>query len=780
LASRAVHQRELRRLRGLLAVALVLLVVAAVAAVVALAQRGSAQRAATVAEARQLAAQALVEPRLDRSLLLAREAVNLDDSAATRSSLLATLVKSPAAVRVLDVPGRWGGGTAQLTLSPDGRSLVVGTDGGRVLFFSSHDMRPAGGVVPPGFGNGRGVNAVAFNRDGSLLAVGGGSGGTVVLLDGRTHHVVRVLPPVPSAEFIVRLGFSPNGNTLAVAFARAASNSPCDGALFVSRFDIATGRTIDPTVDVSGAYPCVDGIDKLTYTPSGNRLLVSDWAQGPGGKIVVFDATNLHLVHTYPMPGVTGVAISPDEKTLAITRDDGTLSFMSFPRGDVRPAAGRHASGIWSAVFTPDGRSLVTTSADHTAIVWDVKTGNEKEALTGHTDIVPAQAISPDGQTLYTGSADGTVIAWDLGGHHRLGQTLPFSPAYPADIYSHPQATGLATSPDGRLVALSPRPGVVQLWNLRTLRTHGAPLMGYPARSGTIPDLAFSNDGKFLAAAAGAGSPVVVWDLHSDRVVHTFRPPYPRACRANDALPFCTHGDGIAFSPDDHTLANGDGNNGALLWNLRTGGHARLPVGRGRWVLSLAYSPDGSRLVTVDGAGFGTLWDIAHHHRLATFPADNSRGAAGSVAFSADGADFVTGAQGNLTIRAATSGRAVGKPLPIPNGYYGSLDYSPAGHIVGVVSGDGVELWDLGTRTQIGTGLPGAPPQAENPGGPGNLAFTPDGRDIIVVSPNGLATIWNVTPSAWDAHACQVAGRNLTPAEWHRFLPDRASQPVCP
>ena len=45
------------------------------------------------------APQALVDPDLDRSLLLAREGVNLDDSATTRSNLLAELLRSPAAIR---------------------------------------------------------------------------------------------------------------------------------------------------------------------------------------------------------------------------------------------------------------------------------------------------------------------------------------------------------------------------------------------------------------------------------------------------------------------------------------------------------------------------------------------------------------------------------------------------------------------------------------------------------------------------------------------------------
>src|SRR5581483_4981767 len=74
------QQRANRRLKALLAAAGVLLVVAVVAGIVALEQRSSAQHQATVALARELGARAVVEPRLDRAMLLATEGVNLQNS----------------------------------------------------------------------------------------------------------------------------------------------------------------------------------------------------------------------------------------------------------------------------------------------------------------------------------------------------------------------------------------------------------------------------------------------------------------------------------------------------------------------------------------------------------------------------------------------------------------------------------------------------------------------------------------------------------------------------
>ena len=135
------QRRVNRRLRGLLAAALVLLIAVAVIAAVAAREWGTARSQETAAIAQRLGAQALVEPLLDRSLLLAREGVDLDDSTATRSSLLAVLLRSPSALAVLH-----GGGTRVLddALSPDGRMLAVRGDDGSVTFFDTRTLREVG------------------------------------------------------------------------------------------------------------------------------------------------------------------------------------------------------------------------------------------------------------------------------------------------------------------------------------------------------------------------------------------------------------------------------------------------------------------------------------------------------------------------------------------------------------------------------------------------------------------------------------------------------------
>ena len=103
-----------------------------------------------------------------------------------------------------------------------------------------------------------------------------------------------------------------------------------------------------------------------------------------------------------------------------------------------------------------------------------------------------------------------------------------------------------------------------------------------------------------------------------------------------------------------------------------------------------------------------------------------------------------------------------------------SVDASPDGRTLLTTGTDGrLRLWDLASRRPIGRALPG--PEDV----PAIAAFAPDGDRILAVYANGRGYRWDVRPSAWMDHACQVAGRRLTRQEWRDVLPDRPYAPAC-
>ena len=105
-----------------------------------------------------------------------------------------------------------------------------------------------------------------------------------------------------------------------------------------------------------------------------------------------------------------------------------------------------------------------------------------------------------------------------------------------------------------------------------------------------------------------------------------------------------------------------------------------------------------------------------------------------------------------------------------------ALAISPNGRTLATGSEDRtVRLWDIQTQQAIGTPLPG-------PGrGVGTVApyFTPDGEALIASYDTGRAYRWDIRTDTLKRHACQVAGRHLTRAEWTEFLPSRDYAPAC-
>ena len=98
-----------------------------------------------IADAQRISQQALGEDDLARSLLLAREGLALADSPITRGDLLAALLRRPAAIAVIrHEPSP----VTALDLSPDGRTLAIGSAHNGVEFIDTATRRRIGPPIP--------------------------------------------------------------------------------------------------------------------------------------------------------------------------------------------------------------------------------------------------------------------------------------------------------------------------------------------------------------------------------------------------------------------------------------------------------------------------------------------------------------------------------------------------------------------------------------------------------------------------------------------------------
>lgn len=120
---------------------------------------------------------------------------------------------------------------------------------------------------------------------------------------------------------------------------------------------------------------------------------------------------------------------------------------------------------------------------DKTVILWDVTTRKPLgEPLRGHKTWVESVAFSCDGKTLASQAWDGTVILWDVATHNGPGTPLPRHKKRGSQnrfVVHEGSVTTVAFSPDGKtLAAASWAHAVILLWDVTTRKPLGEATLG--------------------------------------------------------------------------------------------------------------------------------------------------------------------------------------------------------------------------------------------------------------------------------------------------------------
>ena len=675
-----------RRLRTLLVGVAVLLAAALAGGIFAVVQRGQARDAETAQFVQRLGAQALVEEDLDRSLLLARQAVAIDDSPQTRGYLFAALRRWPAALAVMHPPdaSTYLRGSA---LSPDGRTLaVVDANAGLAFFDTRTYAQVSQGIVAPSSGvdpTAANAEAVAFSPDGRTLAFGGS--GYVRVVDARTKDL---LAEAASGTRLSRVAFTSDGRRLVVEESEGEGSS----AVITIR-DASTLKPIGAPIQPAGfhgSYISEWWTDpSIALTPDGRSVVTAS----PGGELAWWDLGNGKKTRELEIPvGQRALALSPDGLTAAIGLDRG-IRLIDVRTRAVREANGTLASDPTWLLFSPDGKRVVSTSRDGTVTVWDVVAMTPLETLRGHSRAVQQPVFSKDGRTLYTVSHDGTAIAWDMSGDRQLGQGLTFT----SDQGEHqfPDWHPGAFSVDGRLIAVGLNWDGIQLWDARELKPTGAPI---GQTGGEVTALAFSPDGRTLVGVSETGV-ASVWDTDS------------RSLRYSERVD--TYAIGVSISADG-TMFAAAGGAGVTLWDTATGAavgaigdYSAGDVAFSPTESLVAFAREGTRS---ENQGDAEIWDVARKARPKILngegdPRDYYLGWA--VAFSPDGRLLATPGRDRLVnLWDVRTGRLVRTFEHNVGTAVLSLEFSPDGSVLAISGGDSfASLWDVATGAQIGPRL---------------------------------------------------------------------------
>ncbi len=237
---------------------------------------------------------------------------------------------------------------------------------------------------------------------------------------------------------------------------------------------------------------------------------------------------------------------------------------------------------------------------------------------------------------------------------------------------------------------------------------------------------AFTPDGRRVLSG-GNDNPLRMWDVATGTQLRVFDCPGPKFVY------------GIAVAPDGRSVAWGAGSI-VRLSDLDSGNEIGTFGGHNGPLLSVAFSPDGTRLLSGAEDGTMRLWDVKTRKQLDQFFLD---AAVRSVGFTPDGLH----ALGSRFVR-----RNNLVPLQLWNLHdrmeeHRLDDSRGTFRNVAVVSADGrrvlaggdekMTLWDLetGKELQRFTG---------HKGFVRSVAFLPDGRHVLSGSWDGTARVWDV------------------------------------
>jgi WD40 repeat protein len=149
------------------------------------------------------------------------------------------------------------------------------------------------------------------------------------------------------------------------------------------------------------------------------------------------------------------------------------------------------------------------------------------------------------------------------------------------------------------------------------------------------------------------------------------------------------------------------------------------------------------------------------------------------MAFNPDGTLLATSTAGpfwsEFMLFDAKSGEMLFEPLSGHDDAVSVIAFSTDLTIIATGSSDHtIRLWDVASGQPIGSALLG------HSGSLQNLVFSADGKVLASASREGSIRIWDIDPESWLVHACKIANRNLTEAEWLAYLGEEPHRKTCP
>ena len=459
----------------------------------------------------------------------------------------------------------------RFVLSPDNQSIAyVGLYDVRIKDLSTGQERSIMEAGKPLYD----VTAIAYNADGSLLAMG-------------TH----------------------------------------DGPISV--WDIKTSQTL---VELAGHQDQVNGI---AFSPDGKTLYSAGWQEGFESTVRAWDiAAGKEKPFAQEGDSLNALTLSADGRYLvtgSILPSGYGLNVRDATSGARIAELLGHRQALKVLSMSLDGKWLASASSE-AVFVWDTATHALKAQLPGYYGEVQSLALSPDDTLLAFGGQNREVHLIDRAAHTELTLTgytgyrgiIAFSPDskllfYPtlhdyaygfAIVDAHTGDSikavelkswvlGAAFSPDGKLLATGDYYGNIAVWDTTTW----AQRLTLTGHGGEVNRVLFSPDGKLLVSS-GHDDTVRLWDLTSGDALNVLQAEGDYSTYGIEALALSRDGSRLAYNGPDHTI---------VVWNMQTKKRVGVLRSDQYFTTAVIFSPDGKFLISTDGLyqAVVRVWDLS-------------------------------------------------------------------------------------------------------------------------------------------------------------------------
>ncbi len=363
-------------------------------------------------------------------------------------------------------------------------------------------------------------------------------------------------------------------------------------------------------------------------------------------EIVLYDFKGRKFLKRFNPGGtVRNIKFLPGNKRVLATIGS-SIGVWDIRTGERLTKLERRSGSITGIELSPDGNyCLAVNNNDEQIKIWNLNTAKLVKTIKGAPESVIFNAkFSPDGKTI-------TYLSGIPEDRHYKRSVITIDTKEGKEISSFPcvsqYITNIDISNDGKLVAGNAiiSSGIINIWNRETgeeIKT----LMLKPMKY--INSVRISPDGKYLLAGSGkwelgfSGGGVdepgmmILWDIETGKPAVTY---------FSDGIPVQT----VAFSPDGKRVLAGTGyddrNIPGDLWVFDTMSGKKLLSFEGHTnsINTAAFSPDGKYIVSGSNDHTIKLWDAASGKEIRTY--DSHTSDIYSLAFTNNGKYILSGSR---------------------------------------------------------------------------------------------------------------------------------------